>query len=146
MRHRKLKGRLSRTSSHRINMFKNMTSALLEHERIITTVPKAKELRKYADKMITLAKREDLHARRQAYSFIPHKHVVRKLFESIGPRFLDRNGGYTRIYKLGFRRGDAAPMAVIELVSLSEKVQSKKDDKKTKKKGIQKKLEEFRRK
>lgn len=144
MRHRKTRRRLSRTTSHRRSMMRNLTVALIENERIVTTEPKAKELRKYADKMITLAKREDLHARRQVYQFIPQKDIVRKLFENIGPRFLDRNGGYTRIYKLGYRRGDAAPMAVIEFVSLDEKVRAKKEESKKKKSGIKDKLEGLR--
>lgn len=120
-------------------MLKNMTSALLEHERIVTTLPKAKEVRKYAEKMITLGKREDLHARRQAYSFLPKKEIVRKLFDTIAPRFIERNGGYTRIYKLVNRRGDAAPMAVIELTVIGKKAKPDKDDKK-KKKGLTEKL------
>jgi large subunit ribosomal protein L17 len=145
MRHRNLRSRFSRTKSHRLSMMKNLTMALLDHERIVTTEPKAKVLRHYAEKMITLAKREDLHARRQAYSFIPKKQVVRKLFEKLGPRFLDRTGGYTRIYKIGHRRGDAAPMAVIELVVMTEKVETEKEEK-IKKKGLSKKLAEMRKK
>lgn len=143
MRHRKLQSKFNRTSSHRLSMMRNLTSALLEHERIVTTEAKAKELRKYADKMITLAKRESLHARRQAYSFIPQKQVVRKLFDNIAPRFLDRNGGYTRIYKMGFRRGDSAPMAVIELVTLDQSAKTDTDEKK-KKKGLSEKLRNLR--
>ncbi|MBN2382170.1 50S ribosomal protein L17 [bacterium] len=145
MRHRKARRRLSRTTSHRFSLMRNLTSALMQSERIITTEPKAKELRRYAEKMITLAKREDLHARRQVYQFIPQKDVVRKLFETIAPRFIDRNGGYTRMYKLGYRHGDAAPMAVIELTTLGEKQQTQKSQKK-KKTGIKDKLEGLRKK
>ncbi|MBN4068767.1 50S ribosomal protein L17, partial [Desulfotalea psychrophila] len=91
-----------------------------EHERIVTTTPKAKEVRKVVDKMITLAKRGDLHAKRQAMSFIQSRDVVAKLFDEISEQFTDRNGGYTRIIQTGQRRGDAAPMAILELVTYSE--------------------------
>ena len=145
MRHRKARRRLSRTASQRFSLMRNLTAALIQNERIVTTEPKATELRTFADQMVTLAKREDLHARRQAYQFIPQQDVVRKLFETIGPRFLDRKGGYTRIYKLGCRRGDAAPMAVIEFSSLPEKVKPEKEPKK-KKTGIKDKLDSLRKK
>jgi large subunit ribosomal protein L17 len=92
-------------------------TSLLDHGRIFTTVPKAKELRRFADAMITLGKRGDLHARRQALSFIREKEVVHKLFNELGPQFQNRPGGYTRIVKVGFRRGDAAPMCLVELVT-----------------------------
>ena len=116
MRHN-LKGRkLNRTSSHRKAMFSNMAASLIKHEQIVTTLPKAKDLRPIAEKLITLAKRGDLHARRQALSKIGDKEVVAKLFGEIADRYKERNGGYTRVLKAGFRYGDAAPMAVIELV------------------------------
>lgn len=120
MRHRKTGRRLGRTSSHREAMVRNMVTSLFEHERIVTTTPKAKEVRKVADKMITLAKRGDLHAKRQALSFIRSRDVVAKLFGEIQEQLSDRNGGYTRIIQTGTRRGDCAPMAILELVSYSE--------------------------
>lgn len=116
MRHRKYGRKLNKTSSHRKAMFANMAAALVKHEQIVTTLPKAKELRRVVDRLITLGKRGDLHARRQAISHMRDKAMVAKLFETLGPRYQDRNGGYTRVLKAGFRYGDAAPMAVIELV------------------------------
>jgi large subunit ribosomal protein L17 len=108
--------KLNRTKSHRRALFANMAVALLTHEQIKTTLPKAKDLRRIADKMITLGKRGDLHARRQALAELRDEAAVKKLFEVLGPRYADRPGGYTRVLKAGFRHGDAAPMAVIELV------------------------------
>lgn len=122
MRHRKSGRKLGRTSEHRRAMLRNMVTSLFEHERIVTTVPKAKEARKVADKMITLAKRGDLHARRQAHAYIQSKDVVAKLFDVIQGQYVDRNGGYTRIIQTGMRHGDAAPMAILELVGYEEKV------------------------
>ncbi len=122
MRHRKSGRRLGRTSSHREAMVRNMVTSLFEHERIVTTTPKAKEVRRVADKMITLAKRGDLHAKRQALSFIRSQDVVAKLFGEIQEQFTDRNGGYTRIIQTGTRQGDCAPMAILELVSYSEDI------------------------
>ncbi len=116
MRHKKAGKRLGRTTPHRRAMIRNMVTSLLEHERIVTTTPKAKEVRKVADSMITLAKRGDLHARRQALSFIQDKKVVAKLFNELRDHYMDRNGGYTRIIRTGNRTGDAAPMAILELV------------------------------
>lgn len=116
MRHRMSGRKLGRTSSHRNAMFANMTASLLRHEQIITTLPKAKELRRYAERMITLGKRGALHNRRQAAAFIPEDDVVRKLFGPLAERYRERAGGYTRVLKAGFRYGDNAPMAVIELV------------------------------
>lgn len=116
MRHSKSGRRLGRTTSHRIAMFRNMVTSLLSNERIITTDAKAKEIRSVAEKMITLGKRGDLHAQRQAAAYIREKSVVTKLFSTIAPRYKDRPGGYTRIIKLGQRLGDAASMSVIELV------------------------------
>jgi len=116
MRHGKSGRKLNRTSSHRKAMFANMAAALIKHEQIVTTLPKAKELRPIADKLITLAKKGDLHARRQAISKIRDVEMVGKLFETLGPRYEERKGGYTRVLKAGFRYGDNAPMAVIEFV------------------------------
>lgn len=116
MRHNKSGRRLGRTTSHRIAMFRNMVTSLLNHERIVTTDAKAKEIRSVAEKMITLGKRGDLHAQRQAAAYIREKSVVTKLFSTIAPRYKERSGGYTRIIKLGQRLGDAASLSVIELV------------------------------
>ena len=127
MRHRKQGRKLNRTSSHRKAMFANMAASLIEHEQIVTTLPKAKELRSVADKLVTLAKRGDLHSRRQAISRIRDVEQVGKLFEVIGPRYADRNGGYTRVLKAGFRYGDNAPMAVIEFVERDEEAKGAKD-------------------
>lgn len=117
MRHRNSGRRLGRTTPHRKAMVRNMVTSLLEHERIVTTTPKAKEVRKVADKMITLAKRGDLHARRQALAFIRDAQVVAKLFDKLSAEYQDRQGGYTRIIQTGNRNGDAAPMAILELVN-----------------------------
>ncbi len=109
-------------------MFRNMVTSLFEHERIVTTKEKAKELRPIAEKMITLAKRGDLHARRQALSYIRSEDVVHKLFSDIKDQFADRNGGYTRILQTGTRRGDCASMAIIELVGYEEKIEEVSDE------------------
>jgi large subunit ribosomal protein L17 len=116
MRHLKQGRKLGRTTAHRKALLRNLATALLEHERIITTEPKAKELRRVADKLVTLGKRGSLHARRQALQVVQSNAVVRKLFDEIAPRFAERQGGYTRILRLGYRPGDAAAMAVIELI------------------------------
>ena len=116
MRHRMSGRKLNRTSSHRKAMFANMTASLLLHEQIKTTKPKAKDLRTFVDKMITLGKRGDLHARRQALSFLQDKDVVAKLFDTLASRYKDRQGGYSRVLAAGYRYGDSAPMAMIELV------------------------------
>ena len=116
MRHLKSGRQLSRNSSHRWALMRNLITALLREEKIQTTDPKAKELRRWVERVITLGKRGDLHARRQAAAIVQDKTVVQKLFDTIGPRFKDRPGGYTRIIKLGVRHGDAAKMALIELV------------------------------
>ncbi len=115
-------------------MLRNMVTQLLDKERITTTVPKAKELRPFTEKMITLGKRDSLHARRQALSVIRRKSVVHKLFDSLGPRYADRNGGYTRIVRLGYRKGDSAERALIELVEseVSEQTAEEKASKKSK--------------
>ncbi|TDI57461.1 MAG: 50S ribosomal protein L17 [Alphaproteobacteria bacterium] len=120
MRHRKSGRKLNRTPSHRKAMFANMAAALINHEQIVTTLPKAKELRPFVEKLVTLAKRGDLHARRIAISRIRDKAMVKKLFETIGPRYEDRHGGYTRVVRAGFRYGDNAPVAVIEFVDRDE--------------------------
>lgn len=116
MRHRKSGRKLGRTSSHRKALFANMAAALLKHEQISTTLPKAKELRPVVDKLITLGKRGDLHARRQALSVLRDETLTQKLFDGLAERYKNRNGGYTRVLKAGFRHGDMAAMAVIELV------------------------------
>jgi large subunit ribosomal protein L17 len=108
--------RLNRTSEHRRAMFANMAASLIEHEQIKTTLPKAKDLRPIVEKLITLAKRGDLHARRMAAAQLREDRHVRKLFDVIGPRYRNRKGGYTRVLKAGFRYGDMAPMAIVELV------------------------------
>src|SRR5215472_5568840 len=116
MRHGKVYRKLNRTAEHRRAMFANMAAALIKHEQIITTLPKAKDLRPIVEKLVTLGKRGDLHARRQAVAEIRDIAMVKKLFEVIGPRYKDRAGGYTRVLKAGFRHGDSAPVAVIEFV------------------------------
>lgn len=116
MRHNKSGKRLGRNSSHRAAMLRNMVTSLIQHEKITTTDTRAKELRKLADRMITLGKRGDLHARRQALQVIQDRTVVAKLFDMVGPRYKDRPGGYTRVIKLGVRFGDNAPLSQIELV------------------------------
>jgi large subunit ribosomal protein L17 len=116
MRHLKDGRKFNRTSSHRNAMFRNMLTSLLKYEKITTTITKAKELRRFADRMITLGKKGGLAARRRSASFIRSREVVRKLFDGLAPRYKDRKGGYTRIFRAGQRAGDGAPMAVIELV------------------------------
>ncbi|NNE87247.1 MAG: 50S ribosomal protein L17 [Silicimonas sp.] len=116
MRHAKGYRRLNRTHEHRKALFANMAGSLIEHEQIKTTLPKAKELKRIMDKMITLGKRGDLHARRQAAARLKQDMHVAKLFDVLGPRYKERSGGYTRVLKAGFRYGDMAPMAIIELV------------------------------
>ena len=116
MRHGIARRKLGRTSAHRTAMFANMAASLIKHEQIVTTLPKAKELRPVVEKLITLAKRGDLHARRQAISQVRDVEQVGKLFATLGPRYAERNGGYTRVLKAGYRYGDNAPLAVIEFV------------------------------
>ena len=116
MRHKISKRKLNRTSSHRKALLANMAVALIKHEQIVTTLPKAKELSPYVEKLITLGKKGDLNARRKLYSIIPEKNWGAKVFDILAERYKERNGGYTRIMKAGFRYGDSAPMAVIELV------------------------------
>lgn len=120
MRHGNSNRKLNRTSSHRAAMFRNMTASLLRHEVIRTTLPKAKELRKFAEPLITLAKTSTLANRRLAFSRLRDEEIVGKLFTELGPRYLARNGGYLRVLKCGFRNGDNAPMALVELVGRPE--------------------------
>jgi large subunit ribosomal protein L17 len=117
MRHQKSGRKLNRSSSHRWALMRNLITSLLRDEKIKTTDAKAKELRRWADRVITLGKQGSLHARRQVLAIVQDKAVVRKLFDTLAPRFKDRPGGYTRIVKIGIRRGDAAPLSVIELVA-----------------------------
>lgn len=116
MRHRKAGRKLNRTSSHRKAMFANMAAALIKHEQIVTTLPKAKELRPIVEKLVTLGKRGDLHARRQAIAKVRDEVMVAKLFDVLAPRYQERQGGYTRVLKAGYRYGDDAAVAVIEFV------------------------------
>ena len=127
MRHRIAHRKLNRTASHRKAMFANMASSLVEHEQIVTTLPKAKELRPIVEKLVTLAKKGDLNSRRLAVARMRNKEQAKKLFDVIGPRYADRNGGYVRILKAGFRHGDNAPMAVIEFVDRDESAKGKVD-------------------
>ena len=116
MRHRKAGRRLNRTTSHRRALFANMAASLIKHEQIVTTLPKAKELRRIVDRLVTLSKKGDLASRRLAASRLRDEAMAKKLFEVLGPRYKERSGGYTRVLKAGYRYGDSAPMAVIELV------------------------------
>ena len=120
MRHGHGLRKLNRTSSHRLAMLRNMTNSLLRHERISTTVPKAKELRRVVEPMITLGKKPSLANRRLAFDRLRDREMVTKLFDELGPRFAKRNGGYLRILKSGFRKGDNAPMAMVVLTELAE--------------------------
>jgi large subunit ribosomal protein L17 len=130
MRHKRAGVKLNRTTSHRQAMFRNMVTSLFKYDRIRTTDVKAKELRRWADQIITLAKRGDLHARRQVLAIVREKDIVHTLFADVEKRFGSKRGGYTRIVKIGARPGDAAPMSIIELISLEEK--AKKPKKKAK--------------
>jgi large subunit ribosomal protein L17 len=120
MRHRQSNRKLNRTTSHRLAMFRNMTNSLLRHEVIKTTLPKAKELRRIAEPMITLGKTPTLSNRRLAFNRLRDREIVVKLFDELGPRYKTRNGGYLRILKFGFRQGDNAPMALVELIDRPE--------------------------
>jgi large subunit ribosomal protein L17 len=137
MRHLNRGRKLNRTSSHRKALFKNLVLALVRHGRIRTTDAKAKELRRYADRMVTLGKQGDLAARRRAFDFMQSHQAVKKLFDEIAPRFKERNGGYTRVVKYGFRRGDAAPLSIIEFTGSEEKTAGKKPRKRSAKKTEQ---------
>lgn len=127
MRHARGYRRLNRTHEHRKAMFANMAGSLIEHEQIKTTLPKAKELKRVVDKLITLGKRGDLHARRQAAARLKQDTHVAKLFEVLGPRYAERQGGYVRVLKAGFRYGDMAPMAIVELVERDESAKGASD-------------------
>src|SRR5512139_301490 len=126
MRHRVAGRKFSRHTQHRELMFRNMLVSLLEHERIKTTLAKGKELRSWADKIITLGKKGTLHARRRAFALLRNETIVKKLFDEIAPKFKDRAGGYTRVYKLGWRQGDAAPLSLVELVTFAHPEEKKK--------------------
>ena len=125
MYHGRAKRRFNRTAEHRKAMFANMAGALIHHEQIVTTLPKAKDLRPVVEKLVTLGKRGDLHARRQAIAQVKDVTLVKKLFDTLGPRYKDRNGGYCRVLKAGFRFGDNAAMAVIEFVDRDESAKGK---------------------
>ena len=127
MRHGKVHRKLNRTAEHRRAMFANMCAALIKHEQIVTTLAKAKDLRRVMDKYITLAKKGDLHSRRIAASRMGDEAMVKKLFDTLAPRYKDRSGGYTRVMKAGYRYGDSAPVAVIEFVDRDETVKGKED-------------------
>lgn len=129
MRHGMVNRKLGRTSGHRLALFRNQLASLITNERIITTLPKAKELRPLAEKLITLAKNDSVHARRQAARSVPSDELVGKLFDTLGPRFSERPGGYTRIIKLGPRRGDAAEMAILEFVGFEPAKEEKAETK-----------------
>jgi large subunit ribosomal protein L17 len=126
MRHRVAGRKLSRHTQHRELMFRNMLVSLLQHERIRTTLAKGKEFRSWADRMITLGKKGTLHARRQAFALLRNHEIVKKLFDEIAPKLKDREGGYTRIYKMGWRQGDGAPLSLVELVTFSHPEEKKK--------------------
>ena len=144
MRHLKAGTKLNMTASHRKAVFRNLANSLFEHERIKTTTPKAMELRRVVERLITLSKRNDTHAMRLAFAFLRSKETIKKLFTDIGARYKEINGGYTRVVKIGRRKGDAAPMAIIELTQRKEKEKEKKaEEKKAKaKKGQEKKARE----
>ena len=139
MRHQNRVKKMNRTKSHRDALFMNLANALFDHESIKTTNPKAMELKKVADRLITLAKRKDLHSLRLAFAFLRDKKVVRKLFGDIGDRYVAINGGYTRVVKIGRRKGDAAPMAIIELTQKKEAEKEKEKGKAEKGKAKEKK-------
>jgi large subunit ribosomal protein L17 len=142
MRHLKSGRKLNRSSSHRRALFRNMVTSLLQHEHLQTTDAKAKELRRWVDRMVTLGKRGTLHARRQALAFVRSRTVVAKLFDDIAPRFSTRPGGYTRITKLGIRRGDAAPISLIELTERGDRARSEAEKKRERRRRAQQKKDE----
>jgi len=139
MRHRNAHRKLSRNTSHRRALLRNLVTDLLDHGRLMTTLPKAKEVRPLAEKMITLGKRDNLHARRQLEAFLLREAVAKKVFESIAPRFADRNGGYSRIIKMGNRKGDGADLAIIELLGSELEVKKAERAEKVKEKDAKKK-------
>ena len=130
MRHAKTHRKFNRRSDHRRSMLANLAASLIKHEQIVTTLPKAKDLRPVVEKLVSLGKRGDLHARRQAIAQMRDLAMVKKLFEVIGPRYKERNGGYTRVVKFGVRRGDAAPLSIIEFTGFSENAEARKPRKK----------------
>ena len=146
MRHRNAHRKLSRNTSHRRALLRNLVTDFLDHGRLMTTLPKAKEIRPLAEKMITLGKRDSLHARRQVQSYVMREAVAKKLFDTVAPKFADRNGGYSRIIKLGNRKGDGADMAIIELLGSELEVKKAEraaaDEKKAAKKKDEKKEED----
>ena len=142
MRHLNAGRKLNRSSSHRKAMLRNLVTSLLQHEHLQTTDAKAKEMRRWVDRMITLGKRNTVHARRQAAAFVRGRTIVKKLFDEIAPRFADRPGGYTRITKLGNRHGDAAPVSLIELVERTDRARSEAEKKRERRRRTQQKREE----
>ncbi len=138
MRHRVAGRKLSRHSQHRELMFRNMLVSLLQHERIQTTLAKGKELRSWADKIVSLGKQGTLHARRRAFALLRNEGIVKKLFDDIAPKLKDREGGYTRIYKMGWRQGDGAPLSLVELVTFSHPEEKKKSTLKKAKEVLEK--------
>jgi len=142
MRHLKSGRKLNRSASHRRALLRNLVTSLLRHEHLQTTDAKAKELRRWTDRMVTLGKRGTLHARRQALAFVRSRPVVAKLFDEIAPRFRDRPGGYTRITKLGARHGDAAPLSLIELTERGDRARSEAEKKRERRRKAQQKREE----
>ena len=138
MRHRVAGRKLSRHTQHRKLMFRNMLVSLLQHERIKTTLAKGKELRSWADKIISLGKEGTLHARRRAFALLRDKVAVKRLFDEIAPKFKDREGGYTRVYKLGWRQGDGAPLSLVELVTYAAPEEKKKSTLKKAKEVLEK--------
>jgi large subunit ribosomal protein L17 len=142
MRHRNAGRKLNRSGAHRSAMFRNMVTSLLWHEHVETTDAKAKELRGWTDRLVTLGKRGTLHARRQALAAIRSRRVVAKLFDEIAPRFRDRPGGYTRVTKLGLRRGDAAPMSIIELTERGDRALGEAEKKRERRRRALRKKEE----
>jgi large subunit ribosomal protein L17 len=142
MRHLNAGRKLNRSSSHRRALLRNLVTSLLQHEHLQTTDAKAKEMRGWVDRMITLGKRNTVHARRQAAAFVRGRDIVKKLFDDIAPRFADRPGGYTRITKLGSRHGDAAPVSLIELVERTDRARSEAEKKKERRRRAVQKKEE----
>jgi len=142
MRHLKAGRKLNRTSAHRRAMLRNLVTSLLQHEHVETTDAKAKEMRRWVDRMITLGKRNTLHARRQAASFVRGRTIVKKLFDEIAPRFVSRPGGYTRITKLGIRVGDNAPLSLIELVERGDRARGEAEKKRERRRRAVQKKEE----
>jgi len=142
MRHRNSGRKLSRNTSHRRALLRNLVTSFLEHGRLMTTLPKAKEIRPLAEKMITLGKRDDLHARRQVQAYLLKEAIAKRVFDTIAPRFADRPGGYSRIVKLGYRKGDGADLAIIELIGSELEVKKAEREEKAKEKESKKAAKE----